>query len=101
MDHFGFKVRNIATFLAKWRAEGLPVGREFIGAEGQRNAYIMMPDDVYVELQEDQMLDLEVEPYHIHFFTAEYEAYCSGIRSYSTSRFDHEALSRAPRMCPA
>ena len=74
MDHFGFKVRNIATFLAKWRAEGLPVGREFIGAEGQRNAYIMMPDDVYVELQEDQMLDLEVSPYHIHFFTAEYES---------------------------
>ena len=27
MDHFGFKVRNIATFLEKWRADGLPVGR--------------------------------------------------------------------------
>lgn len=73
MDHFGFKVRNIASFLAKWRAAGLPVGREFIGAEGQPNAYVMMPDDVYVELQEDQALPLEVVPYHIHFFTPEHE----------------------------
>ncbi|MDO9316594.1 MAG: VOC family protein [Gammaproteobacteria bacterium] len=74
MDHFGFKVRNIATFLAKWRAAGLPVGREFIGAEGQPNAYVMMPDDVYVELQEDQALPVEISPYHIHFYTPEFES---------------------------
>ena len=74
MDHFGFKVRNIATFLAKWRADGLPVGREFIGAEGQPNAYVMMPDDVYVELQEDQALPVEISPYHIHFYTPEFES---------------------------
>lgn len=90
MDHFGFKVRNIATFLAKWRAEGLPVGREFIGAEGQRNAYVMMPDDVYVELQEDQMLDLEISPYHIHFYTSDYE---SLLQWYSTL-FDIEVRPR-------
>ncbi|MDC3196322.1 hypothetical protein OAU36_01140, partial [Gammaproteobacteria bacterium] len=40
MDHFGFKVRNMDSFLAKWRADGLEVGRVFIGAEGQTNAYI-------------------------------------------------------------
>ncbi|MDO8271414.1 MAG: VOC family protein [Gammaproteobacteria bacterium] len=74
MDHFGFKVRNLATFLAKWRAAGLPVGREFIGAEGQPNAYVMMPDDVYVELQEDQALPVEISPYHIHFYTPEFES---------------------------
>lgn len=73
MDHFGFKVRNLASFLEKWRADGLWVGREFIGAEGQPNAYVMMPDDVYVELQEDQALALEVVPYHIHFFTPKHE----------------------------
>ncbi|MCB1648996.1 MAG: VOC family protein [Pseudomonadales bacterium] len=74
MDHFGFKVRNIASFLAKWRAAGLPVGREFIGAEGQANAYVWMPDGVYVELQEDQALAIEIMPYHIHFFTPEHES---------------------------
>ena len=73
MDHFGFKVRDIAAFLAKWRAAGLPVGREFDGAEGQKNAYVMAPDDVYVELQEDQGLQVPIAGYHIHFNTPEYE----------------------------
>ncbi len=74
MDHFGYKVRDIAKFLEKWRAAGLPVGREFIGAEGQKNAYVWMPDEVYVELQEDQALPVEISPYHIHFFTPEHES---------------------------
>ena len=50
------------------------MGREFIGAEGQPNAYVMMPDDVYVELQEDQALPVEISPYHIHFYTPEFES---------------------------
>ena len=74
MDHFGFKVRDIAKFIAKWEKEDLPVGDLFIGAEGQTNAYVTMPDGVYVELQEDQALALEVMPYHIHFYTPEHEA---------------------------
>ncbi len=73
MDHFGFKVRNMAKFLAKWRAAGYSVDSEFTGAEGQPNAYVTMPDDVRVELQEDQMLQVEISGYHIHFFTPEYE----------------------------
>ena len=73
MDHFGFKVRNIETFLAKWRAAGYEVGPEFVGAEGQKNAYITMPDGAYVELQEDQMLQEEVSGYHIHFRTPDFE----------------------------
>ena len=73
MDHFGFKVRNMAKFLAKWRAAGYSVDSEFTGAEGQANAYVTMPDDVRVELQEDQMLQVEISGYHIHFFTPEYE----------------------------
>lgn len=73
MDHFGFKVRNMATFLAKWRAAGYEVGREFVGAEGQLNAYIMLPDNVYVEMQEDQGLSTEISGYHIHFFTPNHE----------------------------
>ncbi|MBL4819727.1 MAG: VOC family protein [Gammaproteobacteria bacterium] len=73
MDHFGFKVRNMETFLAKWRTTGYEVGSEFIGAEGQKNAYVMMPDDIYVELQEDQALHVEIMAYHIHFFTDQYK----------------------------
>lgn len=73
MDHFGFKVRNLENFLAKWRAAGRSVDSEFIGAEGQPNAYVTMPDGVRVELQEDQMLPVEVSGYHIHFRTPEFE----------------------------
>ena len=73
MDHIGFKVRNMDKFLAKWRAAGYSVDSEFTGAEGQLNAYVTMPDDVRVELQEDQMLQVEVSGYHIHFLTSEYE----------------------------
>ena len=73
MDHFGFKVRNLAKFLAKWRTAGFSVDSEFTGREGQSNAMVTMPDDVRVELQEDQMLPVEVSGYHIHFRTPEFE----------------------------
>ena len=73
MDHFGFKVRNMANFLAKWRAAGREVDSEFTGAEGLPNAYVTMPDGARVELQEDQGLSAEVAGYHIHFFTPEFE----------------------------
>ena len=73
LDHFGFKVRNMEKFLAKWRAAGYSVDSEFTGAEGQPNAYVTIPDGVLVELQEDQMLPVEVSGYHIHFFTTGYE----------------------------
>jgi len=73
MNHFGFKVRNLAKFLGAWRAAGYPVDREFNGAEGQPNAYVTMPDGVWVELQEDQMLPVEIAGYHIHFLTPDFE----------------------------
>ncbi len=73
MDHFGFKVRNMADFLAKWRAAGRSVGREFVGSEGQLNAYVTMPGGALVELQEDQMLPSEVVGYHVHFRTPDFE----------------------------
>jgi catechol 2,3-dioxygenase-like lactoylglutathione lyase family enzyme len=73
MDHFGFKVRNMEKFLAKWRAAGYSVDSEFTGREGQPNAYVTMPDGARVELQEDQMLPVEVSGYHIHFRTPDFE----------------------------
>ncbi|MCB1670363.1 MAG: VOC family protein [Gammaproteobacteria bacterium] len=90
MDHFGFKVRNIETFLARWRAAGYPVESEFIGSEGQKNAYVMMPDDVYVELQEDQSLHVEVMGYHVHYFTDQYQE----LLQWYTRVFDLETRPR-------
>ncbi len=72
MDHFGFKVRNIAEVLASWRAAGLEVQSEFTGAEGYKNAYIVAPDGVRFELQEDPQLPMKAAGYHIHFNTPDY-----------------------------
>jgi catechol 2,3-dioxygenase-like lactoylglutathione lyase family enzyme len=72
MDHFGFKVRNMAEVLASWRAAGLEVQSEFTGAEGFPNAYVVAPDGVRFELQEDPELTVKAEAYHIHFFSPDY-----------------------------
>ena len=72
MDHFGFKVRNLAEVLRAWRAAGLAVGREFIGAEGFPNAYLMAPDGVRIEMQEDKALPVKAAAYHLHFLLADY-----------------------------
>lgn len=72
MDHFGFKVRNIAEVLAKWRAAGYTVTREFVGAEGFPNAYLTGPDNLKIELQEDKSLPVVASAYHIHFLAPDY-----------------------------
>jgi lactoylglutathione lyase len=73
MDHFGFKVQNLAEALAKWRAAGYQVGREFTGAEGFPNAYVTAPDEVRFELQEDKSLPVKASGYHLHFLLADFE----------------------------
>jgi catechol 2,3-dioxygenase-like lactoylglutathione lyase family enzyme len=90
LHHFGFKVRNIENFLKKWEASGLPAEAIFTGAEGQRNAYVMMPDEVYVELQEDKSLATEVSGYHIHYFTPQFQE----LLTWYTEIFDLEARPR-------
>ena len=72
MDHFGFKVKDMAAFLTKWRAAGYQVTQEFKGAEGFPNAYLSGPDDIKIELQEDKTMTRAVEGYHIHFLTPDY-----------------------------
>ena len=90
LDHFGFKVRNTSEFVAKWRAAGMEVGREFTGAEGMPNGYVMAPDGIRVELQEDPSLHVPVAGYHIHFLTPDYEE----LLDWYTQVF---SLSRRPR----
>jgi catechol 2,3-dioxygenase-like lactoylglutathione lyase family enzyme len=73
MDHFGFKVRNTAEIVAAWREAGLEVQSEFTGAEGFPNAYLLAPDGVRVELQEDPELPVKAVGYHIHYWTSQLE----------------------------
>lgn len=72
MDHFGFKVHDLDPYLESWREAGLEVQAEFTGAEGFPNAYLMAPDSVRLEIQEDPELEEDVIGYHVHWFTPEY-----------------------------
>jgi catechol 2,3-dioxygenase-like lactoylglutathione lyase family enzyme len=73
MDHFGFKVRSTADIVAAWRAAGLEVQSEFTGSEGFPNAYLLAPDGVRVELQEDTTQTEKAVGYHIHYWYPELE----------------------------
>lgn len=90
MDHFGVKVRDINAFMDKWRSAGLEVGSVFTGAEGQTNAYVMLPDGVYVELQEDQALHEEITGYHVHFYSQQADE----LLAWYTDLFDLEVRPR-------
>ncbi|HYM35209.1 MAG TPA: VOC family protein [Steroidobacteraceae bacterium] len=72
MDHFGFKVRNIADMLQTLRGMGYAVQSEFTGAEGVPNAYVLGPDGLRLEMQEDKTLSATAIPNHIHFWTPDY-----------------------------
>ncbi len=72
MDHFGLKVPNMAEALAKWKAAGFEVQREFKGGEGFPNAFVVGPDGLRFELQEDTTLKAPAA-YHVHFRVPEPE----------------------------
>ena len=71
LDHFGFKVPDLAAFLEGWRAAGYEVQREFKGTEGFPNAYIIGPDSLKIELQEDRSLTVKAVSYHLHHLVAD------------------------------
>lgn len=94
MDHFGFKVRDIEPMLERWRAAGLEVQSEFTGAEGFPNAYLMAPDGIRVELQEDPMQEEEVTGYHVHWFAEDFEDTLDWyVDRFSVDRFQRGSIA--------
>jgi catechol 2,3-dioxygenase-like lactoylglutathione lyase family enzyme len=73
MDHFGFKVRSMPDMLTALRAAGYQIQNEFTGVEGFPNAYVLGPDGLRLEMQEDKTLPVKAIPNHIHFLTPEFE----------------------------
>jgi len=73
MNHFGFKVRDIEPVLEGWQAAGLETTDPFVGAEGYPNAYVITPEGVRIELQEDPQLPVKAIGYHVHFWTEDFE----------------------------
>jgi hypothetical protein len=66
-NHLGLKVPNMANALKKWRDAGYTVEREFKGSEGFPNAFLIGPDGLRFELQEDTTLKVPAVAYHLHF----------------------------------
>ena len=71
LDHFGFKVRSLPEMLSSLRAGGYEVQSEFKGTEGFPNAYIVGPDKVRIELQEDVTLPVRAAAHHLHYMLAD------------------------------
>ena len=71
LNHFGLKVPNMANALKKWRDAGYQVQREFKGSEGFPNAFLIGPDGLRFELQEDTTLKVPAVAYHLHFMVPE------------------------------
>ncbi|MEX2582826.1 MAG: VOC family protein [Gemmatimonadota bacterium] len=94
MDHFGFKVRSLADALDIWRQAGYEVQSEFTGAEGFPNAYLMGPDSVRVEFQEDPTLDKPIIGYHVHFFTPDYRELLDWyVEIFGLERFERGSIA--------
>jgi catechol 2,3-dioxygenase-like lactoylglutathione lyase family enzyme len=90
MDHFGFKVRSMPDMLAALRAAGYQVQSEFTGVEGFPNAYVLGPDGLRLEMQEDKTLPAKAIPNHVHFFTDQYVS----LLDWYTSTFSLTKRSR-------
>ena len=71
MDHFGLKVHSTAEVVKSCRAAGYQIQREFKGSEGFPNAYVIGPDGVRVEIQEDTTLAGPPIAYHLHYMNRE------------------------------
>jgi catechol 2,3-dioxygenase-like lactoylglutathione lyase family enzyme len=78
LDHIGFKIRDYEALLTGWQADGYEVQSEFEGAAGERNAYLLTPDGVRVEVHEDPTIESVAEAYHVHFFVTEAEELRAG-----------------------
>jgi catechol 2,3-dioxygenase-like lactoylglutathione lyase family enzyme len=70
LEHFGLKVRSTPQVVERWRAAGLTVEAEFTGAEGFPNAYLLFPDAMRLEIQQDESLDVIAQGHHLHYFIA-------------------------------
>jgi len=94
LDHFGLKVLNLAEVLQRWRAAGYQVQREFKGTEGFPNAYLMGPDEVKIELQEDTTLPVQALSYHLHYILGDHvklrDWYAETFSLVSRKRGEHD-----------
>lgn len=83
LDHVGFLVRSLPEMLKSLRSAGVTVESEFTGTEGFANAFVLGPDNMRIELQEDRTLPARATSHHLHFILADPQA----LRAWYIERF--------------
>jgi catechol 2,3-dioxygenase-like lactoylglutathione lyase family enzyme len=63
VDHFGFAFKDLPTWMAKWKANGIEIEQTGNPIQG----YVLAPDGVRVEFFGDPALDAPVKMDHIHW----------------------------------
>lgn len=64
VNHFGFLVKRMQDWLPKWQAAGLKLEPQTRPTQ----AYLIGPDDIRVEILEDDTIDVPLKMHHVHFF---------------------------------
>lgn len=67
VNHLGFKVRDLDDYVRRARGAGVRIASE---NPSTRQAFVMAPEDVKVELTEDKALSVPIAHHHVHFFNA-------------------------------
>jgi catechol 2,3-dioxygenase-like lactoylglutathione lyase family enzyme len=92
LDHFGFKVQSRDAMVASCRAAGYEISRVFKGSEGFPNAYVIGPDGVTVEMQEEASQKVRAVAQHLHFLLPDYLA----LRTWYIDTFSMRPTTRGP-----
>ena len=92
LDHFGFKVRSRDEMVKSCRAAGYVITKEFVGSEGFPNAYVVGPDGVNIELQEDTSIMVRAVAQHLHFLLPD----PLPLRAWYVGTFSMPATTRGP-----
>ena len=64
VNHFGFQVKHMQDWLPKWQAAGLTMEPQTRPTQ----VFLNGPDDVRVEILEDETLDVPLRMHHVHLF---------------------------------
>jgi len=67
VNHFGFRVKNIDEWIAKWKAAGLKVEE----GNNPKQCFLSAPDNIRVEIIEDSSISTPISMGHIHLFVAD------------------------------
>ncbi len=91
VNHLGFKVKNLDSYLEKCEKLGFKIVRRM---PETRQAFVMTPDEAKVELTEDAAMSVPIAHHHIHFFntavleTQAWYAKLFGAKPGKRGRFD-------------